>query len=217
MQRMIAVVALLLLAACASAPQGSNWTSCNRDEQRGCIQLDVVHAQNSNNSLVRGLVEGSRNATETGFGKEFYRSVKDGKISLDSRCVPVTINVWGINPNIPATAVMTRHYTMRGGLAVEISSETARQTKPSQLLADKKQPDAAFILEICGGLGSIQFPWEYLTSGAMILLCPPEEATIYPDRMSGKTEGLWVYPDEVEKWRRERRDYTVVPIISPRR
>lgn len=213
MQRLLGTFALLLLAACATS-SGSGWTSCDRDEERGCIQMDLLLVSNQQRPMVRDLVSGRRKATESGFGRELYVAVKSGEIALDQRCVPMTVNVWGVNPVVPHSAAKIRSFALRRGKAVETSSGVAVRVTPTPVLADGHRPDTAYEVVVCGGMGSIQLPWEALPPGAMILICPSKGNTVYPDRVEGATDGLWVYADELNRWRNEGRSYTLIPLVA---
>ena len=162
------VLGLLILSLGAFAPRESGAaTKCNEPEQVGCIEIDFLVVENNPaikeiSDLVTGKREGGQVAPA------LYRMSKKGSVRLYDGCVLQRVWVWGANAAVPTSAMAIYDHS---GKRVSVTPARFDVTR-APVLEDIGTPMTAYDVNVCGGKGAIQFPWEYITRHTYMIICP---------------------------------------------
>lgn len=221
MNRFLPCFLFALLAGCGSIVEmkqvesmlgGGEAVKCSRTEQRGCIEIDllIVRYDDSVPPISR-LVSGNSDGIDEAM--EIYSMVKKNEVKLYESCVPVIIYFWNVNTNVPQSKMAEYDSSIRPS-PVKLAFNVPI---PDSELGN---PDEIFKVTVCGGMGALQIPWNYITERTYTLICPLEDATMYPNRRAGLTKGLhlttvwWKYASNGWRFDSEAtHEFVLIPIV----
>jgi len=184
MIRTISMAVFIAIFLAPSLPSSAQEIRCNRTEQVGCIEIDLLIVKyDPQVSELHALVSGEKDGADVAMA--LYRKVKSGDVQLYEGCIPVTVIFWGINTSIGQSRMATYNSAIQPGPVTAQALSTL--STPESILGE---PQQAFVVNVCGGIGALQVPWDYITSKTYALVCPYDHATQYPNRQKGSTDGL---------------------------
>jgi hypothetical protein len=199
-------------------------TDCEKSEQTGCIELDILNLKwDQNHPEMVGLREhhgddqDERYRRVTELGPLFYQEYKKKRVqSAGSRTFRVFI--WDPVEEIDVDRISSYRLHKNGRLTrnertTELDQDVfqARFTDP---MYDLGPPDRTFELMTDGPGAAIQFPWEVIGPSTYVLICTFDEETVYPNRIDGRDEGLWITPEYFESARQRGWEYMLLPFLS---
>jgi hypothetical protein len=175
------ILLLALVFALLGVPAHANVT-CDRMSQEGCVEIRIVVVQRDDTiPELRQLVSGERQSHEV--AERVYRMTRSGEVRRFGGCIPFQVLNWAVNPTVSVS-------TMASYNGSALTKGQVQGIPTNQVIApvfptgqSRGALSSAFRLEVCGGWGSIQFPWTYFVTdiggGVYTVICP------YPTAGSG--------------------------------
>ncbi len=213
--------------------------TCERTEQEGCLEIDIVAVYNNRHvpeiqELLASGAPGEQKVSavlDGDIGLMIYKAAEQGRAEYYPHCFKVPIRFWRVTTPVP-TSRMMEYFMPPGSTSRGIAPKPRKVTTPFlQTKTEIRDPRTGvsggyaveYVLEVCGGKGALQVPWDFLPPGATIQI-EPLEATEFPwtlkeAKAQNKKVALWLTADRINYYRQDggkkRKEYVVLPIIFP--
>lgn len=222
LRRIVLVLIVATMGAgCTTAPQSPKeaGTICEKTEQLGCIEIDVLNlAWDSVSPMLKGLDKPPASITEryrraTKLGPELYRGFKDGtvKASRERSFLVFLWNTKGFDEQRMASYSLD-YPTLTKGKVEEVFDAVPPVSDPVSHLGTPR----VFRIHARGKVpvgAALQIPWSVVTERTYVLVCSEDRLAVYPNRITAK-DGLWISPDSLG-WMKERgKVFAVLPFLS---
>ncbi len=215
-----------VLAGCGTvplAPTASTVDShmkCERTEQVGCLELDVLNVQfDAGNPLMAArdrpfTSQEERYKVVTTLGPDLYKGYKAGTVKA-SKDRTFTIYMWNVG-KVPTSHMAS--YRLNGQTLTKLSvAEVAGKQGPVfDPLTGLGSPDRVFQVEAKGQKpigAALQIPWSMVGERTYILICTGDASGVYPNRVTAN-EGHWLTPEYLASMRKRGWEYVLLPFLS---
>lgn len=226
MLKVVAGLALVATSGCStvslapSATTASSHITCERTEQVGCLELDVLNVEwNAQHSLMQGrdrpfASQEERYKVVTTLGPDLYKAYKAGAVKA-SKDRTFTIYMWNVG-KVPTSHMASYRLDGQTLTKVGVAEVTGKQGPVFDPITDLGAPDRVFQVEAKGQKpigAALQIPWSMVTSRTYILICAGDNLGVYPNRISAN-EGHWLTPEYLASARKLGWEYMVIPFLS---
>lgn len=207
---LVSIVAVLVLVSWMSAAKAE--TRCIQPEQVGCVEIDfLVVSYDESNAELRNLIDGGKEPYE--LGVPIYKDVKAGRTKLYPGCVRYSVFFWGVDASVSESQMAV----YRDGDSFAEPEPALRALIPNNaksVYPTLGEPAASYEVEVCGGKGVFQVPWQYITANTYTLICAVGTGSLYPDS-DVKEQGVWLTGPAWNFFREEGYEWVLIPLVMP--